>query len=77
MFTDLPNLICKACVTINTNIFLFGLMLENFSIEKHGCLALLSFTENLTDWLQVTPYAYRPTSEQYRYTTEPLNTEHH
>ena len=25
MFTDLPNLICKACATVNTNIFLFGL----------------------------------------------------
>ena len=23
MFTDLPNLICKACATVNTNIFFY------------------------------------------------------
>jgi hypothetical protein len=26
MFTDLPNLIFKACETVNTNIFLSGLV---------------------------------------------------
>ena len=29
MFTDLPNLICKACATVNTNIFLFGLIVNS------------------------------------------------
>ncbi len=29
MFTDLPNLICKACATVNTNIFLFGLITDS------------------------------------------------
>jgi len=36
MYTDLPNLIYKACETVNTNICLFGLIVSMAPTDELG-----------------------------------------